>query len=87
MSAGRIVTGTSPVDLRALGKPAAGPHAVRAGRARATPEGRLVGGVDIDPMLLYAVITIAFLVLGILALGYGVDSRDGFEDDDWRRRS
>jgi hypothetical protein len=40
-----------------------------------------------DPLHLYAVITIAFLVLGILGLGYGVDSRDGFaEDDDWRRR-
>ena len=39
-----------------------------------------------DPLLTYAVITIALLVLGILALGFGVDSRDGFEDDDWRRR-
>lgn len=39
-----------------------------------------------DPLLTYAVITIAFLVLGILALGFGVDSRDGFQDDDWRRR-
>jgi hypothetical protein len=33
----------------------------------------------------YAVITIAFLFLGLLALGYGADSREGFEDD-WRRR-
>jgi hypothetical protein len=33
-----------------------------------------------------AVVTIAFLVLGILALGFGVDRRDGFEGDDWRRR-
>lgn len=46
----------------------------------------LVGGGDMDSMLLYAVVTIAFLVLGILALGFGVDSRDGFEEDDWRRR-
>ena len=37
-----------------------------------------------DPMTTYAVITIAFLVLGILALAFGADSRDGF-DDDWRR--
>ncbi len=37
-------------------------------------------------VLLYAVVTIAFLVLGILALGFGVDSRDGFEEDDWHRR-
>jgi hypothetical protein len=40
----------------------------------------------VDPLLTYAVIPIAFLVLGILALGFGVDSRDGFQDDDWRRR-
>ena len=39
-----------------------------------------------DPMLLYAIVTVAFLGLGILALGFGVDSRDGFEEDDWRRR-
>lgn len=39
-----------------------------------------------DPLLTYAVITIGFLVLGILALGFGVDSREGFQDDDWRRR-
>ena len=39
-----------------------------------------------DPLLTYAVITIAFLVVGILALGFGNDSRDGFQDDDWRRR-
>lgn len=37
-----------------------------------------------DPMTTYAVITIAFLVLGILALAFGADSRDGFGDD-WRR--
>lgn len=42
-------------------------------------------GLPMDPMMTYAVITIAFLVLGILALGFGVDSRDGF-DDDWRDR-
>jgi hypothetical protein len=40
----------------------------------------------VDPLLTYAVITIGFLVLGILALGFGVDSREGFQDDDWRRR-
>lgn len=39
-----------------------------------------------DPLLTYAVITIGFLVLGILALGFGVDSREGFQDDEWRRR-
>ncbi len=37
-----------------------------------------------DPLTTYAVITIAFLVLGILALAFGTDSRDGF-DDEWRR--
>ena len=41
-------------------------------------------GGRMDPMTTYAVITIAFLVLGILALAFGADSRDGF-DDDWRR--
>jgi hypothetical protein len=40
-----------------------------------------------DSPLLYGIVTILFLVLGICALGFGADSRDGFaENDDWRRR-
>ncbi len=39
----------------------------------------------LDPLETYGVITIAFLVLGILALAFGADSRDSFEDD-WRSR-
>jgi hypothetical protein len=40
-----------------------------------------------SPML-WVILTIAFLFLGLLALGFGADSREGFsENDDWRRRT
>ena len=44
-------------------------------------------GVAMESPMLWVILTIAFLVLGLLALGFGADSREGFaENDDWRGR-